>query len=142
MVVGDRTTINRVFFHADVIKNSERFTIGTTHFTWNADGKADNYQRKDLKALFAILNDFPEIVFCGDLNTPRGGEIFNTIAKRYKDNIPEKYKTSIDSNFHQAGHLMCMVDALFSTFHFNIKNVKLVSGLSDHYAVIANVFRA
>ncbi|KKR40616.1 MAG: Endonuclease/exonuclease/phosphatase [Candidatus Daviesbacteria bacterium GW2011_GWC2_40_12] len=142
MVVGDRTTINRVFFHADVIKNSERFTIGTTHFTWNADGKADNYQRKDLKALFAILNDFPEIVFCGDFNTPRGGEIFNTIAKRYKDNIPEKYKTSIDSNFHQAGHLMCMVDALFSTFHFNIKNVKLVSGLSDHYAVIANVFRA
>ena len=120
-------------------KDGVRFKIGTVHFTWSPDGNPNEYQREDLKSLLDVLAKEDEIVFSGDFNAPRGGEIFNAIAERYTDNIPLHYKTSIDGDLHRAGQLMLMVDGLFSTPNYRLSGVSLECGLSDHCAIIAQV---
>jgi len=127
----------------DIKKGSRKFTVGTTHFTWSAGGVADNLQRKDMKNLLAILQDIPGIVLCGDFNAPRGREIFDALAQRYKDNIPLEYHTSIDVNLHRGGGKLkgesLMVDGLFTTPHYQCSNVRFVGGVSDHFAIVAEV---
>lgn len=141
-VVSPQEHMNKVLMYADVL-NSEgtRFSVGTTHFTWTPNGQSNDRQRQDLRALFKELEAIPEIVFCGDFNAPRGGEIFNAIAQRYKDNIPVHYTTSIDGNLHHKGQLEYMVDGLFSTSEYTVHNVCLESGVSDHCATVADIVR-
>ena len=127
--------------HATVCKGDDKFTVGTTHFTWTGDGKVDGQQRVDLERMFEILDNIPEIVLCGDFNAPRGGEIFNSLSERFTDYIPKHYTTSIDGNLHYAGDLKVMVDGLFSTPHYTARNTKLVCGVSDHCAVVSEILR-
>lgn len=122
---------------ARVHDGAHEIAIGTTHFTWTPDGEADDFQRADLAALFAVLPN--EIALCGDFNAPRGREIFSRIAERYRDNIPAEYATSIDGDLHRAGHLPYMVDGLFTTPHYAAKDVRLVKGVSDHMAIVATI---
>jgi hypothetical protein len=45
----------------DRAKEGTVFRIGTTHFAWTPDGKADDIQRNDLKTLWeclGLLEDF------------------------------------------------------------------------------------
>lgn len=119
----------------------ERFSFGTTHFTWSKGGAADDTQRRDLRALFEKLGAFPDIILCGDFNAPRGQEIFAMIAQRYKDNIPARYTTSIDENLHRHGRIEFMVDGLFSTPEYLAANVRLENGVSDHCAIVAEIAR-
>ncbi|OHA21834.1 MAG: hypothetical protein A2849_02805 [Candidatus Taylorbacteria bacterium RIFCSPHIGHO2_01_FULL_51_15] len=112
------------------------YAIGTTHFAWTPDGEASNAQREDLKRLLVALERFPHLVFCGDFNAPRGGEIWAAIAKRYKDNIPASYLSSLDPRLHRAGHLTLMVEGLFSSPDYLVSNVRLVEGVSDHKAIV------
>ena len=130
---------------ANIQKGNANFTIGITHFTWSPGGSTDDLQRSDLKSLLGILEDTSEIVLCGDFNAPRGGEIFDTLARRYTDNIPLEYHTSIDVNLHRDGRKLAgeslMVDGLFTTPFYQCSNVRLVGGVSDHFAVVAEVGR-
>lgn len=119
--------------------DEERLTLATTHFSWTPDGKPDDAQRKDLQALLKILEGFDDIVLCGDFNAPRGGEIFTELAKRYTDNIPPHYQTSIDGGLHRAGPLQLMIDGLFSTPQYEVSNVRLQDGVSDHLAIVADI---
>jgi hypothetical protein len=114
-------------------------TLATTHFTWSRLGLPSDLQRKNLTKLFYFLDILPSFVLCGDMNAPRGGEIFNAIADKYKDWMPQEYKTSIDGNLHRAGPLELMVDGLFSTPHYTAKNVRLLSGVSDHCAIVTDI---
>ena len=91
---------SRFFLWRQVEKEGELFTIGTTHFTWTPDGNTSDEQAEDVTKLFRVLEQFPEIAFCGDFNAPRGREIWGEIAKRYKDNIPQEYVSSIDPVLH------------------------------------------
>ncbi len=127
-------------------KNSQHFQVITTHFTWTPNGQPDEHQRADIKELIKILDGSGEFIFCGDLNAPRGGEIFNELSSRYKDNIPPEYITSLDPEFHRAskqGKLHeiqdKMVDGLFTTPGYVASNVRLVSGLSDHMAIVSEI---
>lgn len=126
-------------------KGNENFVVGTTHFTWSPKGEPDDLQRSDLKNLLDILQKFPEIVLCGDFNAPRGKETFDTLAKRYKDNIPSHYFTSIDANLHRDGKKMrgqsLMVDGLFTSPQYQCMNVRLQEGVSDHMAIVAEIRR-
>ncbi|MBI1956908.1 MAG: endonuclease/exonuclease/phosphatase family protein [Candidatus Niyogibacteria bacterium] len=120
------------------------FTIGTTHFTWSAHGAASDNQRRDAEALLRAIERTPGIIagiaWCGDLNAPRGGEIFAKFAQKYRDHIPPRYTTSIDGALHRAGALeRMMVDGLFSTPHYEVSDVALVGGLSDHMAIQATI---
>lgn len=110
-----------------------------THFTWSPKGEPSDLQREELTKLFSVLDELDHFVIAGDFNTPRGTEIFDTIAKKYKDNIPPEVTTTIDGNFHKAGHLQYVVDGMFSTPEYAVHNVKVVDGLSDHCGIIAEI---
>ncbi len=127
---------SRCFLWREVEKEDTVFTIGTTHFTWTPDGSASAEQRQDAKSLLAILQRFPDIVFCGDFNAPRGDEIWNLFAERYHDNIPLEYVSSIDPELHRVKGLKRLVDGLFTTPSYRTSEVKLVGGVSDHMAVV------
>lgn len=145
---------NIAFLYADIEKDGATFRIGTTHFTWTPDGKPDDYQRADLQKFLSVVKDAGEVVFCGDFNAPRGGEIFAEIAKRYKDNIPMEYAWSLDTDIHRAGLAQLsknaaiaglegfMVDGLFTTLEYVASDVRLVSGVSDHCAIVAMIAKA
>ncbi len=124
-----------------VEKEGVTFTIGTTHFTWTPDGEASDEQRRDAEGLLQILKQFPDIIFCGDFNAPRGGEIWEMFASRYRDTIPARFVTSIDQNLHRVKGLTRMVDGLFSTPEYRCAETRLECGVSDHCAVVSTITR-
>jgi hypothetical protein len=131
----------------DIERGEQVFRVATTHFTWTPDGRPDDFQRQDMRKLCDILERLGVFVLCGDFNAPRGGEIFSMLAVKYEDNVPPEYKTSIDVNLHRAGKIASekmdkkMVDGLFSTPEYTVSNVELLSGVSDHMAIIATIAR-
>jgi endonuclease/exonuclease/phosphatase family metal-dependent hydrolase len=132
----------RVFLSAVIDVFGTLYTVGTTHFTWSAHGEADDRQRNDVKSFLEKLNRFSDgIVFAGDFNAPRGKEIFSEIEKRFKDNIPKEYMTSLDQSLHRAPDAVrnLMVDGIFSTPEYVLTNVALHFGVSDHAAIVADV---
>ena len=136
----DAASKHRTESHAlalcDVEKDGVMCRIATTHFTWTPDGRADDFQRQDLKVLLEALEG-EELVLTGDFNAPRGGEIWSALAARYTDNIPPRIITTIDGGLHRAGDLQLVVDGIFSTPAYRISDVALKDGLSDHMAVCA-----
>lgn len=130
-----------VFLSARVKTENAFYTIGTTHFTWTPDGSASEGQRKDIQILLALLAQFPDIVFCGDFNAPRGGEIWTKLAERYTDNIPVGYTTSIDQDLHLVKGIMHVVDGLFCTPEYRCTETRLHCGISDHCAVASFIER-
>ena len=134
-------TYNHVLLWVTVHKNKIPFTIANTHFTWAMPKQADQIQKKDLKKLLAILKTIPQFVLCGDFNAPRGQKTFGTLASLYQDNIPSRITTTIDPQLHKAGPLPLVVDGLFSTPHYLVKNVKVQCDLSDHCAIVSNIYQ-
>jgi endonuclease/exonuclease/phosphatase family metal-dependent hydrolase len=131
--------LNRIVLAADIQKDGRVFRIATTHLTWTPNGGPNGEQRRDAAALLHVLEGLSEFVLCGDFNAPRGGDIFSMLASRYKDNIPLQYTSSLDPNLHRAGQLGLMVDGIFSTSAYTVSAVKMVSGISDHCALVATV---
>jgi len=129
----------------DVEKDGKVFRIGTTHFPVTVRGQATDFQREDMKRLLILLKRQGELVFSGDFNAPRGGEIFSMLAKCYTDNVPEVYKTSLDQVLHQAvkhrPHELVdkMVDGLFNTPGYIVSGVEMPCGVSDHCALTAQI---
>jgi endonuclease/exonuclease/phosphatase family metal-dependent hydrolase len=139
---NDNETEARVLLSTAVDVSGVRYTLGTTHFTWTPHGSVDDRQRRDLKSLFGKTDEFKDgIVFAGDFNAPRGRETFDEIAKRFKDNIPTDYVTSLDPKLHRAPEDVkyLMVDGLFSTPEYDVSDVALHFGVSDHAAIVAKI---
>lgn len=122
-----------------VEKEGKKYNITTTHFTWADDGGVNEEQRQDLKRLLQLLQQQGELVLCGDFNAPRGREIFTMLNSHLKDNIPAEIKTTLDQNLHRAGPLPYVVDYLWSTPTYLVRNVKVISGVSDHMAVLGEI---
>ena len=120
-------------------KKGEKFTVATTHLPVTHHGEVTDFQLKAVDSFLNELSKIPEFVVCGDTNAPRGREAFDRIARKYKDNIPKKYKTSLDQNLHRVKGLQYMVDGLFTTPGYKASNVKLVDGVSDHVAIVADI---
>lgn len=146
---------NRAIVSADIEHEGELMRIATTHFTWSPRGEATDLQRANAQKLLEASRTLGEHVLCGDFNAPRRapeghiGEIFSIFAKEYKDNIPEHYLTSIDLELHRASrqgkaHEIAdkMVDMLFATPAYKASNVQLISGVSDHCAIFAEISKA
>ena len=133
--------INRAVISADIIKGDDIYKIATTHFTWTPEGKSTDYQINDLKELFRMLDNLGDFVFTGDLNAPRGMKTFSMLAEKYKDNIPQQYDNSLDPNLHRIKGLKHMVDALFTNGRYEAKNVRLQDGVSDHMAIVAEIYK-
>ena len=148
-------TAVRAITGCEINRGTATFRIATTHFTWSEHGKADNYQRQDVRSLLDATLPLGELILCGDFNAPRGlplagqagqgGEIFSFISAHYRDEIPRRYKTSLDVSLHRAGKERPdeladkMVDGLFLTSGYHASGVRLERGVSDHCAVVAKI---
>ncbi|HOZ03514.1 MAG TPA: hypothetical protein PKX78_03405 [Candidatus Woesebacteria bacterium] len=133
-------SMNRVLLSALVNIHGQTFRLATTHFTWSGKGAVTELQRANFELLKKYLAEFNEVILCGDFNTPRGGEIYDQLAKMYTDNIPQDVQTTIDKNLHKSGEdIHLVVDGLFTSPGYYVKSCRVLSGLSDHMAVIAEI---
>ena len=133
---------DRVLLFAEVKVDDEVFKIFNTHFTWSGGREVNEAQRRDYVKMKEILVSYDEVIFCGDLNTPRGEEVWNDLAKTYTDNIPAEIDTTIDKNLHKSGKdIRLVIDALFTSAHYLAKNVRVVVNTSDHMAVVGEIKR-
>ncbi len=132
---------SRVFAVGTVLKDGQEYTVGTTHFTWSGKGETTDEQREDLQTFLNVLQQFPELVFCGDFNAPRGKEIFSELEKYYTDNLPKEIQTTIDLELHYAAPLYLVVDTIFSTPQYQLTNVRTLQSVSDHNGVVGEVQR-
>ena len=125
---------DRVLLYADV----KGITIGTTHFTWTQNGEASDEQREHALKLLDFIGN-KEMILCGDFNAPRGKEIFSMFEQKFKDNVPLDIDTTLDQELHFKKGLMYVVDSIFSTAMYNVSDVKVIDGISDHKAIIGFV---
>ncbi len=134
--------IDRAALFARVRVGAELFSVLTTHFTWSGEGVVSEQQRRDYAGLRQFMAQFDELIFCGDLNTPRGHELWSDLAKRYRDNIPLDVDTTIDKNLHKSGQdIRLVIDGLFTSKHYSASKVQVLPGTSDHMAVAAELVR-
>lgn len=139
---------NRSLVTCDVEKDGTIFRVCTTHFTWSERGQRTDKQLHDMRTLLKILGSMGEFVLCGDFNVPRGGELFGMLAERYTDNVPLHYETSLDLELHRAAKLRRheiakkMIDGIFSTPAYIVSDVEMISGVSDHQALVATISHA
>lgn len=126
---------------AKVEKDGVIFTIATTHFTWSPDGKPNPEQRADAARLTEQLEQFPDVILTGDMNTPRGGEIFAELGSGLQDAVPSEVTTTIDPQLHYSGGLDLVVDVLFLSNAYQARSVQVVGGVSDHKAIVAEIER-
>lgn len=134
--------LRRAALLTDVDKGLAQFRFANLYFTWTPDGQASDYQRKDLQVLLNYFSMFSEIILCGDFNAPRGREIFDKLSAVYTDNIPTDVLSTLDPQLHYAARvkgLQLVVDGLFTTSGYRARDIEVVSGVSDHCAVVATV---
>jgi exonuclease III len=117
--------------------NKKKFTIGTTHFVWTPNGEANNEQRKAFKKLMKVIDNLKIGIISGDFNTPRGKEMFSAFEEHFKDNIPLDIKSTLDPLLHKKPHLKLVVDTIFTKPKYNVQELEVIDGLSDHKAIVA-----
>ncbi len=116
------------------------YPVATTHFVWTPNGKDNPEQWEALESLKKVFAKYDELIFCGDLNAPRGEKVFTAFAELFTDYIPQEYVTSLDPDIHPIGKTAnLMVDGLFLTDGFVARDVKLHAGVSDHKAITATI---
>lgn len=142
-IVDARSTNAQGIVWASLEKDGEIFTIANTHFTWTPDGESNLAQETDFVPLKAILTDLPPHILVGDLNAPRGQRMWEKFGTLYaEDGIPADTETTIDPHFHENKGLRLVVDALFLDSSYRVGSVRIVAGLSDHMAVVAEISRS
>lgn len=119
--------------------NGEEATVATTHFTWSPNGTSTPEQREDALSLKKHVSQYPSHILCGDLNAPRGGDTFALISEGYQDALPTDVLSTLDPVLHRAGHLEFTVDALLAHDEYEISDVEVHTGVSDHKAISARV---
>jgi endonuclease/exonuclease/phosphatase family metal-dependent hydrolase len=135
-----------VLQHVTINCNGEQFSVANTHFTWSPTGEEVTYdQQQNLERLLALLERYPEVILCGDFNSPRstrGDTIFDALATHYTDNIPTEITSTVDPNLHRVPGLEYVIDGLFSTPNYTAEDVKIWTGLSDHCGITAKISNA
>jgi exonuclease III len=126
---------------ARVVISGKDYTIATTHLPATKEAAVTDYQLEAVNNLLKAVGEYDDMALCGDFNAPRGGQVFNTIATVLKGNIPSTYTSSLDPDLHRAGPLPYMVDGLFTKGAYQASDVELRCGVSDHCAIIANLFK-
>lgn len=137
---GELYTTN-LLLQAQLEVGSARFNFGTTQFTYVKGAKVSDEQIKDFAKLAAILDRAPDIVLTGDFNSPRGysHSIFDSLAKRYKDNIPEDVETTLDSGVRPKIKWKYVIDGFFTSRHYAVEKIRMAQGLSDHRGILGEV---
>lgn len=111
--------------------------VFTTHFTITPDTKPTEHQLKQARVVKDILNNFPESIFCGDMNTVPGTDTYRWLSKNMVDvSMPET--PTLHPTIHSVGSKGYHVDYLFYASD-RLKHLKttipVVDG-SDHLPVV------
>lgn len=138
--------VMRALLLAEIFVDSSVFHIATIHFTWTPDGSPNERQLANAEKVLGILAPYvlSGLILTGDFNAPRGKATFSRFAETLTDNIPDHHKTSLDPKLHRLGQDGkkgvdgLMVDGLFSK-RYQVKNVRLVDGLSDHCGIVCDI---
>ena len=137
---GQPNVVDRALLMNEIETPEGLLKIATTHFTWTPDGTTTDEQQRDFAALSSLLEKLQPDLICGDFNAARGmNPVFDTLAERYKDNIPPSVTTTIDQQLHKVKGLQLVVDGVFTTPKVEASNVTVHSGVSDHCAVSATL---
>lgn len=134
-------TNNRAIVSVKIQKDDSIFTIITTHFTWAsaADPAVSKLQIDHLAEMKKLLSGYEDYVLCGDFNAPRGREVYEKISENLVDHMPENVETTIDPNLHRVKNLTLVVDSIFSTPEYTVKEINIFDGISDHKAIVAKI---
>lgn len=128
------------------------FHFATTHGMWTPLGKADKYQRQAMSRFAKIIRSYslsnPNLVFAGDLNTNRSGEIYESLFRgdtSFHDCVPDSIVNTIDWSVRGENGPNLVVDCIAtwsSKETCKVTDVEAHFGVSDHAALSATVSRA
>lgn len=145
-----RETTAQGYIIGDCVVDGVQYRVATTHFTWTPRGDvASPEQIEDMESLLLKLGTQPAHMLCGDFNIPRGfNPLYTDLTAHYIDVVPVQYKSSLDKTFHRMGnvasrsHLFShfMVDYIFTQPPYRAENVELIFGVSDHAAIVADIY--
>ncbi len=146
-----RDTVAQGIAGITLAANGAAVTVVATHFTWTPDGAPNHAQDADIIALLDFVKPLAPHVLCGDFNIPRRqNRHYQTLTAHYTDQVPKDVRSSIYVPLHYARHKPgiaqklenLMVDYIFSTpGAYRVSNVELHGGISDHYALTAEIDR-
>ncbi len=123
----------------DVVRTP--FRVATTKFTWFPGGVTEE-QGEDFTRMSQLLSIYPDIILGADMNSPRGGELWQKLLERYTDNIPADVSTTLDPQRHRTnGRLEVVVDGLFTSAHYRTNDIRVIPGVSDHCAITARIYK-
>jgi hypothetical protein len=57
------------------------------------------------------------------------------------DHLPANVTSTLDPQFHRAKGLEYVVDTIFSTPEYEVTEVRVLNGISDHKGIVARVER-
>lgn len=138
-VDGEPNSTNRTVQVVKLKQGGEQYAFANTHFTWTPNGNPSPEQERDIEALLAVLRPLNPDLLVGDFNAPRGKATFARITEEFTDNIPPEVTTTIDGSMHYAGNLQLVVDGIFSKPTIEVKNVQVLTGVSDHCALLFDI---
>lgn len=118
----------------------QSYLFVNTHFTCTVGGVFDEDQKQDFQELKKILDRLGAHILAGDLNSPRGRGSWEQFVDYYgKDNISADVISTIDPELHRRKGLELVVDGIFAKSPYTVSNVRVVTGLSDHKAIVAQI---
>lgn len=125
---------------AGIEANNQEYVFVSTHFTWSMADCPNDAQRASFIALKTLLEKLGPHVLAGDLNAPRGQGMWEEFVSLYgKDNMPKEITTTIDQELHRKKGLQLVVDGIFAQAPYTVSDVRVISGVSDHQAIVATV---
>ena len=123
---------SRVLLSSEIMKDGKTYRVATTHFTWTPNGESNAEQERDFTVLAKYIGRYNDWILSGDFNAPRGKETFTKFTQLFRDNLPKEITSTLDPNLHYAGKLDLAVDTVFTTPHYQVEELQVLSGLSDH----------
>lgn len=128
---------DRILQYAVIEKEGISYRVGHTHFVWTPNGESDERQLAAMDRLLKSTDVFSDMVLCGDFNAPRGKGVWEMLAKEFTDNIPAHETTTLDQVLHRAAPLHHVVDGMFTKGRYAARDVRVISGASDHKLITA-----
>lgn len=141
-------TENRSLVSVSIIKNDITYRIATTHAMWSRGGVPSRIQRANTRQLIKSLKEersaYGSLVLAGDMNFNRGGEMYQMFAKEgFNDCVPSEVKTTLDPDHHLSHKGINVVsDYIFTIGNgYQVYDIRLKSGVSDHVGIFATILK-
>lgn len=144
-------TISQPVLRAQFSGHGIEHSIATLHLVKTDNGHADTHQTHVVTELLEHLRTQPPHLLVGDFNMPRGHNTnYDRFGELYTDEIPQHYTSSLDKSLYKKAHADgspidqhiftdYMVDYIFSQPPYQVSDVRLQFGVSDHAALVCSV---